>query len=74
MVKPAAVVERWEYELMKRDVAGGAAIAIIIVMMGYVAWYFYNHIKQDSVKNAVPKPRRTSRWRAEFLPVLMRQR
>jgi cbb3-type cytochrome oxidase subunit 3 len=36
-------------------------IAMIIVMMGYVAWYFYNHIKQDSVKNTVPKPRRTSR-------------
>jgi E3 ubiquitin-protein ligase MARCH6 len=31
MVKPSAVVERWEYELIKRDVVGGAVIAIIIV-------------------------------------------
>lgn len=32
MVKPSAVVERWEYELIKRDVVGGAVIAIIIVV------------------------------------------
>ncbi|KAL7513840.1 hypothetical protein ACHAXN_011071 [Cyclotella atomus] len=31
MVKPSAVPERWEYELIKRDVVGGAVIAIIIV-------------------------------------------
>eukprot|EP00804_Cyclotella_cryptica_P023315 CCRYP_000472-RB/>CCRYP_000472-RB protein AED:0.04 eAED:0.04 QI:239/1/1/1/1/1/5/608/1378 len=32
MVRPAAVVERWEWELIKRDIVGGAVIAIIIVV------------------------------------------
>ncbi len=34
-------------------------IALILVMMGYIGWYFYRHIKIDSAKadKAIPNRR-----------------